>query len=323
MPVGSISSDGVLSTVSAGFTLVKAQISDSVKGSAFVIVTEEEDDSLLNKITITKMSSNPVGYNVKAFIEEGGIWTIGGLPSPMNILNGGKLFFPTGCLDEDIRINIDLPKFANINGDSVDFGRKGIVAGVDFQVFVDDTLIEPYYFQIPFIIGLVYKRGLVRKMDIDPSSLALYFVTSFDNSLEIDSSGISYTTIDLERNRIFAAVAHMSTVAAIGKSSVTGTVNDLLNNPDSYKLYQNYPNPFNPSTNIEFYLPSREFVSLKVYDMLGREIANIVSQTMDAGHHKTSFPAKDGEMSKIPSGIYFYSLRAGNFISTKKMLLLK
>ena len=88
--------------------------------------------------------------------------------------------------------------------------------------------------------------------------------------------------------------------------------------PDSYKLNQNYPNPFNPSTNIEYSIPSESFVELKVYDVLGNEIASLVNEQQQAGVYRADFTANN-----LSSGIYFYKLQAGNFIETKKMVLLR
>jgi hypothetical protein len=83
-------------------------------------------------------------------------------------------------------------------------------------------------------------------------------------------------------------------------------------------LMQNYPNPFNPSTNIPFDLPSRTYVSLKVYDVIGREVATIVSGEMSAGSYTRIWDA-----SNIPSGIYCYRLQAGSFAETKRLVFLR
>jgi len=88
--------------------------------------------------------------------------------------------------------------------------------------------------------------------------------------------------------------------------------------PASFALSQNYPNPFNPSTVISYQLPVTSQISLKVYDVLGREVATLVSERKAAGNYSVTFDA-----SKFSSGVYFYKLQAGNFVQTKKMLLVK
>jgi hypothetical protein len=88
--------------------------------------------------------------------------------------------------------------------------------------------------------------------------------------------------------------------------------------PKQYELSQNYPNPFNPSTSIEFSVPEESFVELKVFDILGNEVVTLASDNYSVGTYKILFKADD-----LPSGIYIARLSAGNFIQTKKMLLLK
>jgi hypothetical protein len=105
--------------------------------------------------------------------------------------------------------------------------------------------------------------------------------------------------------------------AIVAKAGVTGVEqNNSL--PTAYSLLQNYPNPFNPSTTIEFGLPNASNVTLKVYNMLGEEVASVVNQTMTAGYHTVVFDA-----SKLASGMYIYRIVAGNFIQVKKMTMLK
>jgi hypothetical protein len=89
----------------------------------------------------------------------------------------------------------------------------------------------------------------------------------------------------------------------------------LLN---SFTLEQNYPNPFNPSTTISFVIPSKVYVTLKVFDILGREIAILASEELSAGNYSRKWNA-----ANISSGIYFYRIEAGSFTDTKKLLLLK
>ena len=88
--------------------------------------------------------------------------------------------------------------------------------------------------------------------------------------------------------------------------------------PNNFILEQNYPNPFNPSTTIMYSIPNSEFVTLKIYDVLGNELATLVNEEKPAGNYEVDFNA-----AGFSSGIYFYKLQAGNFVQTKKMILLK
>ncbi len=100
--------------------------------------------------------------------------------------------------------------------------------------------------------------------------------------------------------------------------SLRTDVNGQAELPKEYRLDQNFPNPFNPMTKINFALKEPGFTTLKVYDMLGREIATLVSQKMEAGTYKVIF-----NMPHLPSGVYFYKIQSGNFVAIKKMILMK
>jgi hypothetical protein len=101
-------------------------------------------------------------------------------------------------------------------------------------------------------------------------------------------------------------------------STNTSGVEDEDQIPTQYSLSQNYPNPFNPSTTISFSIPTSEFISLKVFDVLGKEIAALVNEEKPAGSYNVNFDA-----SQLSSGIYFYKLQAGNYFEMKKMILMK
>jgi hypothetical protein len=93
--------------------------------------------------------------------------------------------------------------------------------------------------------------------------------------------------------------------------------------PTEISLEQNYPNPFNPSTSIQYTISDRQFVSLKVYDIIGNEVATLVNSEKPAGVYEVEFNSHSGEVRNLPSGVYIYQLRTGSFVQTKKMLLLK
>ena len=104
----------------------------------------------------------------------------------------------------------------------------------------------------------------------------------------------------------------------------TSVENETINDqPNSFSLDQNYPNPFNPSTRISWQSPTSEWQTIKVYDILGNEIATLVDEYLPAGRHEVEFSMNDGTETNLASGIYIYRLQVGSFIQTKKMMLMK
>jgi flagellar hook capping protein FlgD len=97
--------------------------------------------------------------------------------------------------------------------------------------------------------------------------------------------------------------------------------NDAI--PSKHALAQNYPNPFNPSTVINYSITKAADVSLVIYDVLGREVANIVNLTQNAGSYQVTWDGLNNNGSKVNSGVYFYTITAGDFVESKKMMLLK
>ncbi len=103
-----------------------------------------------------------------------------------------------------------------------------------------------------------------------------------------------------------------------GVSSFEGDNFNLFN----FKLYQNYPNPFNPATTIGYQMPDAGYITLKIFDVLGNEISTLVNEYKPAGRYEVNFDASSAG-GGLASGVYFYQLRAGNFVKTMKMILLQ
>ncbi|MFZ4620639.1 MAG: T9SS type A sorting domain-containing protein [Bacteroidota bacterium] len=141
----------------------------------------------------------------------------------------------------------------------------------------------------------VGKSAFTNKGDISTSYIAVAFAaTEAEMYAAIDSATVKYPKI---------------------ATSVQSSERMM---PSGFALEQNYPNPFNPSTSIGFSVGSSSFVSMHLYDALGREIRSLVNQKLDAGTYSVTLNAKD-----LSSGVYYYTLQAGAFRSTKKMLLTK
>jgi len=103
-----------------------------------------------------------------------------------------------------------------------------------------------------------------------------------------------------------------------GDTTLTNIKEEEHSFKTNYQLCQNYPNPFNPSTKISYQLPKAGNITLKVFDVLGKEVTTLVNEYKNIGRYEIEFNANN-----LPSGVYFYQLKAGNFVQTKKMILIK
>jgi hypothetical protein len=158
-------------------------------------------------------------------------------------------------------------------------------------------------------ITLAGTPGQVTGLSILPfysGSTILYYTITVNNTMSgIGSDGSFYVNID----QCTAILKPFSTVTAVEETKPL---------PKQFFLSQNYPNPFNPTTVINYQLPIISQVTLKVYDVLGREVRILVSERQSAGNHSAVFDAKN-----LPSGIYFYTITAGQYTQVRKMMLIK
>jgi len=152
----------------------------------------------------------------------------------------------------------------------------------------------------------------------------IYYSTDFGETWSQLNSGLANTSI-LSLNMDLEDYVYAGTAGGLFRSILKTTSNeeDKLEIPKSFFLAQNHPNPFNPTTSIKFQIPAninrlKKNVSLNVYDILGREVITLINENKEAGFHEVEWNA-----SNYPSGVYFYKLSAGDFVETKKMLLLK
>ncbi|MBI5662367.1 MULTISPECIES: T9SS type A sorting domain-containing protein [Ignavibacterium] len=123
-------------------------------------------------------------------------------------------------------------------------------------------------------------------------------------------------TIDKQNNSVKFSTNTASNFFALSSQSLTDVKDKVV--PNQFILEQNYPNPFNPATTIKYSIPASQFVALKVFDILGKEVAVLINKEQEAGNYKVQF---DG--SKLASGIYLFKLQTNNFVETKKMVLAK
>jgi hypothetical protein len=165
-----------------------------------------------------------------------------------------------------------------------------------------------------------YDLGIISEsLDSDEHQGAGIVIDSINSNSKKDLIFLSISNPAGE-NKVFYRVGYDVGITPPDTSLSKNNTNLLAGNalPTEFWLSQNYPNPFNPSTTIEYAIPRDSKVTLVLYDILGREVQRLVDGFITAGYHKEIFNA-----SKLSTGVYFYRIMAGNFIQTRKMLLLK
>jgi hypothetical protein len=154
---------------------------------------------------------------------------------------------------------------------------------------------------------------------------AISFLTGSNDSTKIHILQEAQFNLALAEGDESAGVHnHMYTISLLNDvidktTDIVMGVNDDLNSiAKEFALHQNYPNPFNPTTMINYQIPQKSMVDLKIYNVLGEEVADLINENMDAGYYTVRFDAKN-----LPSGVYLYKIQAGEFSQVKSMLLLK
>jgi len=179
------------------------------------------------------------------------------------------------------------------------------------------------------IKGYKIYRSATHTAGQKPSNFTLIETLDADEFYYIDNS----VTIgnDYNAKSYYVTCAYEDPWESTGETEPTNTVEVILAPPqkislpqqniemgNTFQLKQNFPNPFNPSTTISWQMPEDNFVTLKVFDVLGREVATLVNDNREAGNHSIDFNASD-----LPSGVYLYRIQIGNFTESRKFLLQK
>jgi hypothetical protein len=317
--IGEIDEEGEFTATASGTGFVVAVIGD-VSGTAEVEVVEEGATvSEGHSISIKRLLPNGNLVKFGSTVYEGGTVTIGGIPSPMNYLNGTKVYFPEGSLSDDITITIKIPIHGKVNDKKeVEFEGE-IVTAVTFEVSVDGEVVSPYEFTIPLEVSLPYKRGLLEKLGINPEDLGMYYV---GQSGELVREGISNISVNEETDEITGTLVHFSDVALAPKASVPTAVEENIL-PTSLLMEQNYPNPFNPKTTISYYLPENSHVRIDIYNIGGQHVKTLINEVKPFGEYSVTWNGTDFSGNKVTSGVYICSLKAGNFMLSRKLMLMK
>ena len=162
-----------------------------------------------------------------------------------------------------------------------------------------------------YYIGGYYLPGLYRINPDFSGEPELFFTGNY----------IVYPTYNAVNNSLFITYYIQNNWGEVPLPPTNVEETDYNSKPDEFRLLQNYPNPFNPSTKISYQISKLSFVTLKVYDVLGNEITELINEVKPAGIYELEFNAEQNNI--LNSGIYFYQLRSDGFVTTKKMVLLR
>jgi len=324
--IGTIVDNGLFTALKAGDTTVTASYGE-ISVSTGVTVTAEgpPEGQSGNTIRIQRQKGDGKITQFGSAITENNSVTIGGIPHPMNYLNGMKLFFPENSISDDIIITVKIPAFAKVNNQKKEVTFEGdIVTAVSFEVSVNGEVVSPFNFDIPVEVTLPYKKGLLRKLGIDPEELSMFFV---GQNGELIQEGISNCSLQSgsggeDSGGICGQVSHFSDVALAPQEGIPAAVeaNAL---PEGYSLSQNFPNPFNPETTISYMLPEASHVTITVYSLLGQHVKTLLDNAVSAGNYSVTWDGTDQSGRRVTSGLYIYRIQAGNFTQSRKLMLMK
>ncbi len=230
--------------------------------------------------------------------------------------------------DDTVHVTVnavnDRPSFTLIQMDSVltislaDLSTGYLDIAWEEAVDVDGDSIIYHYTSI-LTIGTVTEQ--IDTTVVDTSFSLMSYQSLYDKLYALES-----TTAELEWN-VYADDGLISVPADNGPLTLSIDVSNLSVEdeviPDVFALHQNYPNPFNPVTTLRYDLPENGLVNIIIYDLLGREVKSLINQTQDAGFKSVIWNATNDFGKPVSAGVYLYQIQAGEFVQTKKMVLLK
>jgi len=247
-------------------------------------------------------------------------------------IDGNQVTFTIRILDNEPIRGIEL----DIYHDNLDLVYSGLSKGSKLEEVIDEdgnprtmTLLGNYLED--HLKVLAYSTSRARTAGDGGEGDLMHLTYELAEGASLPSEVTFYfglanlpgTSMDPELLNVVCGYPDMNNPMVVSTQALV-SVDEQQSVPDAFALNQNYPNPFNPSTQISFDIPeASELVTLSVYNILGQNINKLVSGSMNAGRYTQEWDATDELGSPVASGIYFYELRSSNFVSRKKMLLIR
>ena len=168
------------------------------------------------------------------------------------------------------------------------------------------------------VASLIDENGRVFNSTISDVDGSFMLEGLSSGSYQLVSSTVDYSSASVSNVTLESSNNYLNVNVVLTEDGLTSVKSESNSIVTTYALSQNYPNPFNPSTLISYQLPTNGLVTIKVYNVIGKEIATLVNEFQQSGNYSKEFNANG-----LTSGVYFYTIKSGNFSATKKMILMK
>ncbi len=246
-------------------------------------------------------------------------------------ITGNEVTFTINIVDNEPIRGIEL----DIYHDFADLTYSGVSRGEKLQDLVNDegnptsdmTILGNWVEDHVKVLAYSVNRARTEGNGEEGNLVHLTYTLADGASLPDNVSfyftvvNIPGTSLNPELLNVVCSYPDADNPVAVNTAVASADESSLL--PSEYALFQNYPNPFNPSTQISFDIPKSEFVTLRVYNLLGQDVKTLINQSMVPGRYTVEWNGNDMLNSDVASGVYFYELRGESFISRKKMLLIR
>tara|TARA_B100000579_G_scaffold391778_1_gene367255 strand:- start:502 stop:1440 length:939 start_codon:yes stop_codon:yes gene_type:complete len=246
-------------------------------------------------------------------------------------ITGNEITFTINIVDNEPIRGIELDIFHDFS----DLTYSGVSRGEKLQGLVNDegnptsdmTILGNWVEDHVKILAYSVNRARTEGNGVEGSLVHLTYTLADGASLPDNISfyftvvNIPGTSLNPELLNVVCSYPDADNPVVVNTAVASADEGSLL--PSEYALFQNYPNPFNPSTQISFDVPSSEFVTLRVYNLLGQDVKTLINQSMTPGRYTVEWNGNDMLNNDVASGVYFYELRGESFISRKKMLLIR
>jgi|TARA_B110000263_G_scaffold53964_1_gene45324 hypothetical protein len=259
-----------------------------------------------------------------------------GLCACVNFINGvditgNEVTFTINMIDNEPVRGIELDIFHDFS----DLTYSGVSRGEKLQGLVNDegnptsdmTILGNWVEDHVKVLAYSVNRARTDGDGVEGNLLYLTYTLADGASLPDNISfyftvvNIPGTSLNPELLNVVCSSPSEDSPAVVNTTVASTDRGSIL--PNEYALFQNYPNPFNPSTQIVFDVPAAEFVTLRVYNLLGQDVETLINKSMAPGRYTIEWNGNDMLNNEVASGVYFYELRGKSFITRKKMLLIR